>query len=430
MSMRAAATALAAILLTTGGAMADDFGTGENQFTIDFVTISGDASIANGTNISQFSPGHSGYKTFTDPVSDYRMGTYEITNSQWDKFKASLGVPVTGDPSSAYDESPYYHTGANVPTNMVSWYEAAQFVNWLNTSTGHQAAYKFTGTQGTSGYALETWPAAEADGGTNLYRHKDAMYYMPTDDEWVKAAYWNGTGLQTYATKLGDTLHQGDGMSGSGWNYYDDDGFATDPGGPWDVGSGSEELNGTFDMMGNILEWLESPWTSGDYGTGSIRGKRGGSYYYDRYYHLTSTKRFLQDPYDEPMHAGFRVASKVPEPALSVEIDIEPGNDHNPINPKSRGVTTVAILTTDEFDATTVDPETVGLAGAPVAVRGKGELLAKEEDVDDDGDIDLVVKVETESMTLEEGATTATLTGETFDGAAIEGTDDIVIVGK
>jgi len=29
------------------------------------------------------------------------------------------------------------------------------------------------------------------------------------------------------------------------------------------VGSGSEELNGTFDMMGNFWEWYESPYDSG-----------------------------------------------------------------------------------------------------------------------------------------------------------------------
>ncbi len=80
---------------------------------------------------------------------DYRMGTYEITNDQWNKFKAAYGT-VTGDPSDAYDEDFYnWHGHDDVPTNNVSWYEAAQFVNWLNTSTGHQAAYKFTGTQGT-----------------------------------------------------------------------------------------------------------------------------------------------------------------------------------------------------------------------------------------------------------------------------------------
>jgi len=290
-------------------ATAATFGTGDNQFTIDFVTISGDAG-----DLGSWSAG-SGY-TFTGVNrSAYRMGQFEITNDQWNKFKAELGVPVTGDPFTAYDLEPYW-TGTNVPTNDVSWYEAAQFVNWLNTSTGHQAAYKFTGTQGTSSYALATWSASEAAGGTNLYRHKDAFYFLPTEDEWVKAAYWNGTSLQTYATKPGDTLHQGDGVSGTGWNYYDG-GYATDPSGPWDVGSGSEELNGTFDMMGNVWEWMESPYYSGDYGTTSFRGLRGGSCF-GTDLGLASSYRNNDGPLYELGNVGFRVASEVPEPSCVV----------------------------------------------------------------------------------------------------------------
>ena len=279
-------------------ASADSFGSGGNQFDIDFVTISGATNPTSGYGIVN---------------NDYRIGVYEITNDQWSKFQASLApVAVTGDPAGAYDDDPYW-TGTNVPTNKVSWYEAAQFVNWLNTSTGHQAAYKFTGTQGTGGYALDTWSAAEAAGGTNFYRHKDAFYYLPTEDEWVKAGYWNGTSLQTYATKAGETLHQGDGTSGTGWNYYDG-GYATNPSGPWDVGSGSEELNGTFDIMGNVFEWMESPYTSGDDGTGSARGLRGGSYNYlgDP---LASSYRHNIYPGYEFDGVGFRVASEVPEPA-------------------------------------------------------------------------------------------------------------------
>jgi formylglycine-generating enzyme required for sulfatase activity len=241
------------------------------------------------------------------------MGVYEITNDHWNKFTAGLGVPVTGSPSSAYDESPDF-TGTNVPTNEVSWYEAAQFVNWLNTSTGHQAAYKFTGTQGQSDYALDTWSAAEADNGTNLYRHKDAFYYLPTEDEWVKAGYWNGSSLQTYATKPGDTLHQGDGVSGTGWNYWNDDGYATNPAGPWDVGSGSEELNGTFDMMGNVWEWMESPWSDTSYGTGSYRGLRGGSYN-NNDNNLASSNRNNNNPNNDN-NIGFRVASEAPREGM------------------------------------------------------------------------------------------------------------------
>ena len=292
---RAASVVVAAALVCVSGARADTFGTGENQFDIDFVPISGDAG-----DLGSW-PAGGGY-TFTGANrDDYRMGTFEITNDQWNKFTAELGVPVTGSPSDAYDVDPVW-TGTSVPTNEVSWYEAAQFVNWLNTSTGHQAAYKFTGTQGQSDYALGTWSPAEADNGTNLYRHKDAFYYLPTEDEWVKAGYWNGTSLQTYATP-DDSVP----VMVIDSNYY----YAI--GEPWDVGSGSEELNGTFDMMGNVWEWMESPYTDPDYGTGSIRGLRGGSYYsyYDS--RLASSYRIANYPYYEIYDIGFRVASEVPE---------------------------------------------------------------------------------------------------------------------
>jgi hypothetical protein len=82
---------LAAVLvvLATDVAMADTFGTGANQFTVDFVPISG------ATNPTSGIPAGNRF-TFTGVANDYRMGTYEITNDQWNKFTASLGVPVTG----------------------------------------------------------------------------------------------------------------------------------------------------------------------------------------------------------------------------------------------------------------------------------------------------------------------------------------------
>jgi len=288
-------------VLLANSVSADPFGSGANEFTIDFVNISGDASSANGTNIGDS-------KLFNDP-GDYRIGTYEITNDQWDKFVNAYGT-VTGSPSNAYDVNPYF-TGTDIPTNKVSWYEGAQFVNYLNTSTGHQAAYKFTGTQGTSDYTLDIWSTAEAAGGTNLYRHKDAYYFFPTEDEWVKAAYWNGTSLQTDATKAGESLTQGDGTSGMGWNYWNGE-HATDPHGPWAVGSGSEELNGTFDMMGNVFEWMESPYYGEDYTSDSYRGLRGGSWASNGD-SLSSSHRTYQYPDIEGGAIGFRVAS-VPEP--------------------------------------------------------------------------------------------------------------------
>ena len=284
-------------------ASADTFGTGANQFSIEYVNISGTSNPTSGIVIDD------GF-TFTGVVNDYRMGRYEITNEQWNKFKNCLGVPITGSPSSAYDEDQYF-MGINMPANRVSWYEAAQFVNWLNTNTGHQPAYKFTGTQGTSDYTLGVWDAEDAWGGTNLSRNKDAFYFLPTDDEWVKAAYWNGTSLQIYSTKPGDSLYQGNGING-GWNY----GFNPNVSGVglWNVGSGSEELNGTYDMMGNAWEWTESPYDSGNVEAGPNRDIRGGAYDMPNYF-ISYFGRSENPPYGEWNPVGFRVAS-VPEPCI------------------------------------------------------------------------------------------------------------------
>lgn len=112
-----------------------------------------------------------------------------------------------------------------------------------------------------------------------------------------------------------------------------------------------------------------------------------------------------------------------------VDIDIKPGSYPNPINPGSQGVIPIAILTTDDFDAATVDPASISIAGRGVAVRGKAEkLMARLEDVDGDGDKDLLVQVETQSDGAVWVSGTVVLTGNTYDGLPIVGQDDIIIV--
>jgi hypothetical protein len=108
--------------------------------------------------------------------------------------------------------------------------------------------------------------------------------------------------------------------------------------------------------------------------------------------------------------------------SMHVNIDIKPGSDLNPINPRGKGVIPVAILTTDTFDATTVDPESItfGPDGATKA-HPQGHL----EDVDGDGDLDLLLHFRTQETGIQRGDTEASLWGETFDGAPIEGTDSI-----
>jgi hypothetical protein len=117
---------------------------------------------------------------------------------------------------------------------------------------------------------------------------------------------------------------------------------------------------------------------------------------------------------------------------IQVAIDIKPGSDPNKINLSSKGVIPVAILSVANFDATTVLPMSVELAGAGVAVRGK-KPLAHAEDVDSDGDVDLLVQIEASEFDpgpdFDEGY--VTLTGIADDGGSgtdIEGEDYVIIV--
>jgi len=108
---------------------------------------------------------------------------------------------------------------------------------------------------------------------------------------------------------------------------------------------------------------------------------------------------------------------------VDVAIDIKPGSDTNPINLKSKGLVPVAVLTADGFVAATVDPQTVLLAGV-------APLRWTLEDVDSDGDKDMLFHFKTEDLAtvLTENSTEATLVGETTDGVSIQGTDEVQIV--
>jgi len=116
-----------------------------------------------------------------------------------------------------------------------------------------------------------------------------------------------------------------------------------------------------------------------------------------------------------------------------VAIDIKPGSDPNAINPNSRGVIPVAILTTSiapcdvlNFDATTVDPLSVKFGpGQATESHGKGHI----EDADGDGDLDLVLHFKTQQSGIQCGDTEASLVGTTFGGQEIAGTDAIQTVG-
>ncbi len=114
-----------------------------------------------------------------------------------------------------------------------------------------------------------------------------------------------------------------------------------------------------------------------------------------------------------------------------VEIDIKPGSDPNSINPNSMGLVPVAILTTSDFDATTVDPDTlIFIAADDVAGIEPNCVRHGLEDVDGDGDLDLVCKFPQKTTWITCETFQGVITGETFGGQGIIGFDSINPVGK
>jgi formylglycine-generating enzyme required for sulfatase activity len=245
---------------------------------MDFVTI-GSSGNAGDTQVME-----DGTTSYGTVGYDYRIGKYEVTNTQWNSFTAAVGVP-TGNPSNAYDLSAYF-TGNQQPTNNVSWYEAAQFCNYLTSGDKSQGAYQLLADGSIT---------VDRDSAISTY---GKAYVIPTENEWYKAAYYTGIGYSLYANGQ-NTIPTAD----NGWNYSG--GSYSEP---WNVGTGTQEQNGTFDMMGNVWEWTETLSESGAHSR--IRGDSYG----DGYYMRSSSRHNIYNTEYENIAVGFRVA-EVPEPA-------------------------------------------------------------------------------------------------------------------
>jgi hypothetical protein len=147
----------------------------------------------------------------------------------------------------------------------------------------------------------------------------------------------------------------------------------------------------------------------------------------DRLY-MPDTQPYLDADQDGDGHiCGLRFISSFAPAA----IDIKPGSNPNSINcHASSEVISVAILTTDDFDATTVDHTATFEGASEVHVNRKtGEPRRHEEDVDADGDMDLVLHFRLGDTGLTCDSTEGTVIGVTFDGMGIAGTDAVWIAG-
>ena len=110
---------------------------------------------------------------------------------------------------------------------------------------------------------------------------------------------------------------------------------------------------------------------------------------------------------------------------MLASVDIRPKKDANRINPNSDKDINVAIFSVNGFDATSVDPNTVrfgatGMEAAPIHIAMR--------DVDGDGHFDMVLTFEIQNTGIQCGNTSASLTGQTFQGLSIIGSSPIKTV--
>jgi len=283
-------------------AQADTFGTSGNEFTIDFVNIGNpDNAAQSASNRSHTNSGGDGRGSVP---YEYRMGTYEITQDAINKATASGMANVT---AGAW-------TG-NQPAANISWYEAAAFVNWLNTSTGKQAAYNLTFT---TSWSMTLWSSADAwtAGGTNLYRNKDAFYFLPSENEWYKAAYYNpgGSNYFFYPTASDTAPTAVASGTDAGTAVY----AQPAPQGPAGVDvAGALSSYGTMGQGGNAYEWMETAFDGTNHSATEHRAIRGGTWGSTEAFLRSSVRGPGQLPGVESTGIGFRVASVevIPEPS-------------------------------------------------------------------------------------------------------------------
>ena len=266
----------------------------------------------------------------------YQIGKYEVTNDQYGEFLNAV------DPGGANANGVYnismgsdlrggitYTAGAangakytirtsmgDKPVIYVSWYDAARFTNWLGNGQG-------AGSTETGAYTLSAITGI-------ITKNVGATVYLPSENEWYKAAYYDPTTGPTgpgdnywlYATQSDSAPTVGTANStgvisnpganvanydsGADWNGQD--GNVTTVG---SVVVGSAVVGnyfGTTDQAGNVREWNDAV-------IGSSRGLRGGSWIFNSSI-LAASFRNDDTPSNESIDVGFRVASvPVPEPS-------------------------------------------------------------------------------------------------------------------
>ena len=268
---------------------------------------------------------------------EFRIARHEITN---DQYAAFLNAVAASDPYNLYEPfmgmesrggitrsgapGSYTYTirpnMGNKPVNWVSWYDAARMANWITNGQG------LNGTSGDTETGVYTFTGLNTISAINRDPANPDQVFIPTEDEWYKAAYhqpasqggdsdnyWryatqsNADPTIARATEVGDVSNPGPNVAnydqGADWNGSD--GHMTT------VGSAiATSYYGAFDMNGNVWEWNETliDTSRGERGDRGDRGVRGGSRI-DRASWLRAFTRRDLDPALASSAGGFRLAT-------------------------------------------------------------------------------------------------------------------------
>ena len=271
---------------------------------------------------------------------EYAIGKYDVTIGQYTAF---LNAVATTDTHSLYSPPLQYGgsvggitqsgasgnftysvlnnggSSANRPITWVSWFDAARFANWM--ANGQPTGAQTATTTENGAYDLVNAPAgiAPSKNATNPNTAAAPNYWIPTRNEWYKAASYDPTkggtgGYWGFATQsdsapgnnIGSTPNQANYRTGDGYSVTQSSAFDGSQYYLTDVGafSGSGSHYGTFDQSGNVAQWVD-----GDGTAGSSRLVLGGNWdNFDAYMLRPLTAELLFSPGYEVHVIGFRLA--------------------------------------------------------------------------------------------------------------------------
>ncbi len=301
-------------------------------------------SLPNGETSLQFVPvGDTGNVADTTGLGAvsyaYSIGACDVTAAQYAAFLNA--VAVKSDPYGLYNLSmgsvggdPYGGGGGcgitqtsvsgsytysvatayqNFPVNYVSWGDAARFCNWLQNGqpTGGTEG---TGTTETGSYTLN---GANTDAAfATVTRNPGATYYLPTENEWYKAAYYSGGGTSstywqypTQSNSAPSNVLSPTGTNNANFLFTDSNLDLTSVG----AFAASPSHYGTFDQGGDVYQWTDGWFTDAYDDTGfAVVGSSFG----DESSALRSNNAIYAWSPTESQYSfiGFRVVA-VPEPS-------------------------------------------------------------------------------------------------------------------